>query len=231
MAAIVYLATNRVNGKRYVGVTSHELDFRRRQHEQAPNAKRTTCRYFHAAMKKYGPDAFEWIVLAPCQTFAEALLEEIRLISEIRPEYNLTIGGQGSKGRVVSQAQRDHHSRMMKGRKRSPEFCEKIRQYQLGRKRSPEHRQLMSDARKGMKFSSEHCRNIGLARKGKKQKPETIARRVASHMGKTISAEHREKIRATLKGRTRPPEVVARMLATRAKTFAARRVEAENGNL
>lgn len=229
--AIIYLATNRINGKRYVGVTGHTMAFRRRQHEQAPNAKRVTCRYFHAAIKKYGADAFDWIELLLCDTFEEALQYEVRIIAGIRPEYNLTVGGQGTTGRVVTQEQRDHHSRMTKGRKRNPESIAKMIATNTGCKRTPEHRKKMSVARIGMKFSAQHCQNIGLARKGKKQKPETIARRVASHLGKTISVEHREKIRATLKGRKRPAEMVARMLATRAKTFAARRMEAANGNV
>jgi len=229
MAAIVYLATNRINGKRYVGVTSHGLAFRRRQHEQAPNAKRVTCRYFHAAMRKYGKEAFEWMELVHCETFNEALQEEIRLISEIKPEYNLTIGGQGTAGRVISQEQRDHHSRMMKGRKRNPESVAKMIATNTGRKRDPEQRKRMSDARIGMKFSAEHCQKIGLSKKGRKQSMEEIEKRRQKALGRPCSQEHREKIRATLKGRKRPENVVARMLSARAKTFAARRMEAANG--
>lgn len=231
MAAIVYLATNRINGKRYVGVTGNGLAFRRRQHEQAPNNKRTTCRYFHAAMKKYGPGAFDWIVLSTRETFQEALREEVRIISEIKPEYNLTTGGQGSKGRVVSQEQKDHHSKVMKGRKKPPEFGEKIRLYQLGRKRDEEVGRKISAKRLGMKFSAEHCRNIGLSKKGKKQPQEAIEARRQKALGRKNTPEHIEKVRLALKGRPRPREVVARMLATRAKTFAARRMEASNGCL
>lgn len=228
---VVYLATNRLNGKRYVGVTGNGLAFRRRQHEQAPNNKRTTCRYFHAAMKKYGPEAFDWVVLASCGTFEDGLREEIRLITEIKPEYNLTIGGQGSKGRVASQEQRDRHSRLMKGRKRSAESIAKMVATNTGSKRTPEHRKRMSEARMGMKLSAEHCRNIGLSKAGIKARPETIEKRRQKALGRPCSSEHREKIRATLKGRKRPADVVSRMLATRAKTFAARRMEASHGDV
>lgn len=231
MAAIVYIATNRINGKRYVGATSFGLSVRRRQHERAPNARRATCRYFHAAIKKYGPDAFDWLILVSCETFEDALQQEIRLIATIGPEYNLTAGGQGCKGRAVSQEQRDRSSLLMKGRKRSPESIAKMIATITGRKRSQEQRLRMSEGRKGMKFSPEHRRNISLAGKGKKQTPETIARRAAAHRGKTISPEHREKISGTLRGRKRPPEVVAKMLATRAQTFAARRMEASHGSV
>lgn len=220
MAAIVYLVTNRLNGKRYVGVTGNGLASRRRQHEQAPNNKRVTCRYFHAAMKKHGPSAFEWIVLASCETFEEALLEEVRLITEIKPEYNLTTGGQGTKGRVVSQEQRDNHSRVMKGRKRSAESVAKMIATNTGCKRTPEHRQRMSAGRTGMKFSAEHCRNIGLSKKGKKQPQAAIEARRQKALGRKNSPEHIEKVRVALKGKPRPREVVERILATRAKTFA-----------
>lgn len=95
---IVYLATNVANGKRYVGYTSKGLVKRKQQHiaHACGNEKRTTR--FAAALRKYGADAFVWEVLAVFDTRHEGLAEEIRLISELRPEYNVTSGGDGTTG-------------------------------------------------------------------------------------------------------------------------------------
>lgn len=54
---IVYLATNTLNGKRYIGATKGTLKERRRRHRwEAKN--RPYCRVFHAALRKYGEAAF-----------------------------------------------------------------------------------------------------------------------------------------------------------------------------
>lgn len=226
---IVYLVENLINGKRYIGVTGNGLAFRRRQHEQAPNSKRVTCRYFHSAIKKHGTDSFRWSVLATCATFEAALQEEVRLISEMKPEYNLTSGGQGSRGRIVSKEQRERHSAKMKGQKRSAESIAKMVKTNTGRKMTAEQRARISAAKLGKKFSDEHCRNIGLSKKGTKQPQEAIEKRRQKALGRACSPEHRERIRQALAGRKRPPEVIAKMLASRALTFAARRQEVAHG--
>jgi group I intron endonuclease len=219
MTAIVYLATNRVNGKRYVGATSKGLSARRRQHEKALNAKRTTCRYFHAAIRKYGPESFDWIVLAECTGFDDALRQEVRLISEIRPEYNLTRGGQGVSGRKMTPEQLEHHSRIRLGKKPSPDAIAKIVAKNTGRKRTAEQRERMGAARRGKSFSEEHRRNLSIALSGKKQPPEVIEKRRLKQLGRRPTAEHREKIRVALIGRKLPPEVVARCKEGHRKRF------------
>lgn len=232
MTATVYLATNTVNGKRYVGVTSKVVPARRAQHENhALHGKRIQCRFFHSAIRKYGPAAFEWTILAACETFEEGLREEVRLISEIRPEYNLTIGGQGSKGRVVSQEQRDAHSRRMKGRRVSAETIEKIAATLRGRKFSAERRANISAGKTGVAFSAEHLKNMGLAQRGKKQSPEAIESRSAARRGRPLSAAHRSSISAARmghpgygKGKKKDPEAVRRGWETRRKNQEAARV-------
>ena len=95
---IVYLATNVANGKRYVGYTSQGLIKRRQRHitHACGDEKRATR--FAAALRKYGADAFTWQVLAVFDTRHEGLSEEVRLIAGIKPEYNVTAGGDGRPG-------------------------------------------------------------------------------------------------------------------------------------
>lgn len=231
MVATVYLVTNRINGKRYIGVTSRKPSERRYFHERhALHGKRAQCRYFHAALRKYGLDAFEWTVLLECPSFEEGLREEIRLISEIRPEYNLTRGGQGVVGRVATLEQRAAISARMKGKKPTPEMIAKASAKNRGRKRTPEQRERMGAARRGKPFSEAHLRNMSIAKTGKKQSRETVAKRTY-WIGRTLSPEHRAKISASLmghpgngRGKKKDPESIRRGWETRRKNQETARV-------
>jgi group I intron endonuclease len=185
--SVVYLATNRLNGKRYIGVTSRGLAARRRQHETAPNGRAVTCRYFHAAVKKYGPDAFDWAVLATCDTFESALLEEVRLISKIKPEYNLTTGGQGAKGAVFSKERRERIASAKRGMKCSEEHCRNIGLSKKGIKHSPETIERRRLALLGRQCSAEHREKISTTLKGRKRPPDVVARMLATR-AKTFAA-------------------------------------------
>lgn len=116
---IVYLATNKINGKRYIGATKHSLKHRWTGHWHDANG-RNFCRIFGAAMRKYGRDGFDWSVLARCSSKEEMVREEIRLIAELNPEYNITIGGQGIFGVPYTEERRAKLSKSLKGKKLSP---------------------------------------------------------------------------------------------------------------
>lgn len=53
---IIYLVENRCNGKRYVGLTKHDLDTRWNQHTK--DAFRGSSQPLHRAIRKYGEDEF-----------------------------------------------------------------------------------------------------------------------------------------------------------------------------
>lgn len=62
MDGIIYGARNTVNGKWYIGQTTVGLENRRRRHlVYARNNYDNTV--FHAAIRKYGADSFDWVVL------------------------------------------------------------------------------------------------------------------------------------------------------------------------
>lgn len=95
---IVYMATNIANGKRYIGYTSVGLEKRKSKHHlDAFGGQRRGYR-LHDALRKYGKEAFVWTVLSVMETEAEGFAEEIRLIAELKPEYNVTVGGEGTRG-------------------------------------------------------------------------------------------------------------------------------------
>jgi group I intron endonuclease len=90
----VYLITNTINGKRYVGQTTHSLEKRWREHKS-----RDGCHALYNAIKKYGSDNF--IIESICEPPTVELAHEMeryyiqRYCSKSPNGYNLTDGGEG----------------------------------------------------------------------------------------------------------------------------------------
>lgn len=91
----VYCHTNRINGKKYIGITCNV------KNRWSSNGKQYKyCPYFWSAIEKYGWDNFEHTVLIDGLSKDEACVEEIRLIKELNTQntdygYNLADGGSG----------------------------------------------------------------------------------------------------------------------------------------
>lgn len=146
---VVYMATNAVNHKRYIGVTKSRLGKRVGQH--FARAAAGSGYKLHCAIRKHGKDNFAFEVLDSLSNYQDALAREVSLIAELRPEYNITSGGEGVCAPMpdhVKQLLREiniGHTRWV-GRKHSPESIEKMRAAKLGvpnlkargKKRSPE---------------------------------------------------------------------------------------------
>lgn len=98
---IVYRATNKTNGKQYIGYTTKTLDERIKNHTYKSKCM-TDKSYFYLfkqALRKYGIDNFEWDILEQCSSKEECCIKEIYYINQyntISPNgYNLTEGGNG----------------------------------------------------------------------------------------------------------------------------------------
>ena len=79
---IIYLITNTVNGKLYVGQTIHGLSWRWNIHKAM--ARRGNKVYFHAAIRKYGEEAFVPSVLASAENVQELNELEIAFIAKLK---------------------------------------------------------------------------------------------------------------------------------------------------
>lgn len=91
MEGIIYKATNKINGKSYIGKT---INFKRRKYEHKHNSNS----YFYKAMKKYGLRNFKWEII-DCALFEEILYKmEKYYIKKLKTKfpngYNLTDGGE-----------------------------------------------------------------------------------------------------------------------------------------
>lgn len=94
---VVYRATNLVTRDFYIGITAGYFSQRRGKHLWLA-LKKNSQFHFHRAIRKYGKENFEFEVIQKCSSYEEAKLEEIRLIAEMKPAYNMTLGGDGIIG-------------------------------------------------------------------------------------------------------------------------------------
>ena len=93
---VVYVVTNNVNQKQYVGITKRGLEARKREH--LSDAKAGSQCHFHNAIRLYGEEAFSWDVVYVGETAEELFEKEIELIAELdtyHNGYNMTLGGDG----------------------------------------------------------------------------------------------------------------------------------------
>lgn len=151
---VVYMATNVINGKRYIGATKQGLATRKYFHLYWARVKRPGCRIFGAAIRKYGEESFLWTILDYAQVDKELIEKEIYWIDKLDPEYNITIGGLGVIGAPRTKEWRENQSKALKGRL-GP-------RYWLGKHHSQETKEKISLSKKGRKnpfaVVSEECR-------------------------------------------------------------------------
>lgn len=139
----VYQHKNKINGKSYIGITKRKP--KERWGKDGENYKTTP--HFYSAIKKYGWDNFEHIILFENLTKEEACIQEKKLIKELDTQnrekgYNVLEGGNTPA--------------------MTPEICQLISQKLKGNKNglnhpcSEEKKKKISDAQKGKKLTNTH---------------------------------------------------------------------------
>lgn len=189
----VYVHTNKINGKKYVGITSRPVEDRWKNgngysHDQS---------YFYRAINKYTWDGFLHEVVANNLTEVEAKYKEIELIALYKSNcrryhnptygYNMTDGGDGTVGRIHTDDTKQKISNALKGRKMSQES-----------------RQKMSESRKGVPFSEEHKRNLSKSQIGRKHSDETRNKISNSKIGKYTGKNNPNYNNHKLSGKNNP---------------------------
>ena len=157
---IVYLTTNLINNKQYVGQT---------------NGNRSNYLgggiLLRNAINKYGRESFKKTVLVKCSSQEELDKQEIfwiKKLNTLNPKgYNIALGGNG-RGMHSNETRKKMSINNIgfKGRQHSEESKEQIRLKSIGRKHSKETRQKMSNFQMGRILSEEHKRKIGDAEIG-----------------------------------------------------------------
>ncbi len=92
--AYIYQATNKVNGKRYIGQTTYDkLSKRINTHWHYAKTSGSNLP-FPNALRKYGRENFNWSILEECDKEVRGE-REVYWIDKVKPEYNATKGGDG----------------------------------------------------------------------------------------------------------------------------------------
>ena len=136
----IYLITNLLNGKSYVGQTQRRLEERIYEHCHRK------ALYIDAVICKYGWENFtiEVIELCPVELLNEREIFWIqKLNSKVPNGYNLTDGGEGCIG--FTEETRAKMSARSKGIKKSPEHCLNIA---LSRRNGTPYQNLLKEIEK-----------------------------------------------------------------------------------
>ena len=137
---IVYCIQNKVNGKKYIGLTTRKLISRWKQHIVESN-KIDGWEWntpLGRALKKYGENGFDVFVLEECVSIEELKQKEIELIEKYKTfskfgGYNLTKGGDGRFGYKLSEESKKKISLGNIGKIMSVESKHKMREAKVGK--------------------------------------------------------------------------------------------------
>ena len=164
----IYKATNKVNGKSYIGFDSN-WPARYKNHKQLHNKTNTV---FYQAIRKHGWDNFEWSIVYQSEDkeYTLNVMEEyyIRHFNTHVDEgygYNMTYGGEGNN--KLCEEARYKMGSANRGKKRGP--C------------SDETRKKISAAKKGKSFHTpEQIANLRKLYLGSKRSEECIRKKSAN---------------------------------------------------
>src|SRR5690625_774909 len=143
----LYCITNKINGKKYVGITKQGADRRFRQHINDAKRYKTVL---HKAIRKYGPESFSLEILCKARSYDELIRmekETIESLGTMHPNgYNMTYGGDSNWRLASSEAMK------ARGRKAG----EKL----LGFKHGKDFGEKVSRAKKGKPLSNSNLEAI-----------------------------------------------------------------------
>lgn len=194
----VYMHTNKINGKKYIGITCQDAE--RRWRSDGHGYKNN--RYFYNSIKKHGWSNFESVVLMSGLTKEQAELQETKLIAEHNTTdrtrgYNNARGG-GANGFHTEQTKKKM-SEKAKNRPVNLRAIQRMAETNRAREYSKEHRKKISQALTGKKLSPEHCKSISESHKGYKM-PDEQKRKISTSIKKTLNSKE---IRARMSERSK----------------------------
>jgi len=166
---VIYKCTNLLDGKFYIGYSENVEKRKQRHIRDSVNSKR----HFYHAIRLYGPENFTWEVIdSSAQSIEELKQLEIKYIAELKPQYNMTAGGDGGTGMKHSHSSKEIMRQKALARPRfSQTHRNNIAISNTKKIVSQETREKMSKAHKGRVKSPEECLKISLSKKGKKIAP------------------------------------------------------------
>lgn len=186
----IYKATNIIDGKVYIGFDSH---WPNRKGQHLILSQKGSGWLFHEAIRKYGPDAFEWEVI--CQSKdGHYLLNEMEpyFIKEYNSfylngqGYNMTLGGDGTVGYHHLEETKTRISNTKRGYRHSEKSKNKMSESRKNRPLSEKERQHLDklhESRKGCKHTTETKKKMSNASKGRRHSEQSKEKMSESHKG------------------------------------------------
>lgn len=159
----VYIHTNQINGKMYIGVTCKK-NLNNRWHKGNGYKYNT---HFWNAIQKYGWDHFDHEVFASNLTEEEASNMERLLIKAFKttdPEFGYNIADGGINNRSLSGEHNPFYNKI------PTQAIEASVKSRIGKALSIEHRRSISEGMKGYQKTEEHRRKLGDSQRGQVRK-------------------------------------------------------------
>lgn len=144
----VYLVTNKVNNKKYVGITKRDVKIRIKEHFSIQKSNERNTKFTNAILK-YGKENFVVQILEdniPDELAEEKEIYYIKQYDSYKNGYNSTEGGNGTVGYIFTNEVREKMSNSWNREKIiTPERNKKISNALKGRKLTEEHKQKLRD--------------------------------------------------------------------------------------
>ncbi len=174
MCCTVYSITHRATGREYIGITSLPVRRRWRCHLSAANCGKPQP--IARALAKHGAAAFDFRVEAEVATLKQAREAEVVAIAQRRPAFNLTAGGEGTRGWKPTAETRRRIADTKRGNVMPAEIRAKISAANRGRTLSEVTRSRMSAAFKTRTHGEGARAKMSAAHKAGLATPEARAR-------------------------------------------------------
>jgi group I intron endonuclease len=214
----VYCIENKIDGKKYVGITRGEIERRFKQHKTITKTKNDSNKsHIHNAMALYGIENFIVYELDYAETKEELFEKEKHWIKKLDTKnngYNETDGGEGTFGWKPTEEQRKQNSerikKVMENEEHKKLLSEKSKNYwnNLDEEERNRRKKQFLEARekiyrtaskgKHWNLSNETKQKISFAKKGKKASEETrkkLSEIAKCRTGRKHSPETKEKMR------------------------------------
>nr|DAL38474.1 MAG TPA_asm: intron associated endonuclease [Caudoviricetes sp.] len=175
MACGIYGIHNLISDKWYVG---QAIDIRARWNAHRSNLKLKRNEPLHliSAWHKYGPSAFEWLILEECpeEQLDEREMYWIEQKGSFRSGYNQTLGGYGSTGHHQSPETLKLRSAAMKLAASDPDYRANRSKLSKEMWQDPAYRQKVVAIRQKAMDTPEYKQKISAVSKTRYQNPEYL---------------------------------------------------------
>jgi len=187
MYYIVYKVTNRLNSKFYIGVHATE---------DLNDSYLGSGIAIMRAVKRYGADNFDKEILHNYLCIEDMFAKEKEIVNEAfvtrRDTYNMCLGGEGSRGHVMSKEGKEALCRLRTGSQHSDETKKKMSESHKGKKHWAYGKTGEKNHWFGKKHSSETIEKMRQKAIGRQLLPETKAK-----ISMTKKRQYQEQCNAT----------------------------------